>query len=162
VAFENYVYAVWLDEDEGGNGTILFKASNNGGDTFGNAIPIALNANDSEITFPKVAAYDDNVYIAWNLAANNNNQEAEMMTDLLYVKSSDRGNTFSPPIKLNNNNQEKVGEAQITAYKNAGIHEQKNMAIQPYFVRILWPCSLSFCVGLLCSLLKSLFPPVPI
>src|SRR5215207_2833408 len=42
VAFENHVYAVWLDEDEGGNGTILFKASNNGGDTFSNAIPIAL------------------------------------------------------------------------------------------------------------------------
>jgi hypothetical protein len=118
VAFENYVYAVWLDEDEGGNGIILFKASKNGGDTFSNAIPIALNANDSEITFPKVAAYDDNVYIAWNLAANNN-QEAEMMTDLLYVKSSDQGNTFGPPIKLNNNNQEKVGEAQIVAYKNA-------------------------------------------
>ena len=119
VAFENYVYVVWLEEDERGNGIILFKTSNNGGDTFSNAIPIANNANDSEITFPKVAAYDDNIYIAWNLAANNN-QEAEMMTDLLYIKSSDRGNTFSTPIKLNsNNNQEKVGEAQIAAYKNA-------------------------------------------
>jgi hypothetical protein len=118
VAFENYVYAVWLDEDQGGNGTVLFKASNDGGDTFSNTVTIAHNANNNDITFPKVAAYGDNVYIAWNVVDNNNNNQEEIRTDLLYVKSSDQGNTFGPPIKLNNNEQ-KVGEAQLAAYKNA-------------------------------------------
>jgi hypothetical protein len=119
-AFENNVYAVWLDEDEQGNGIILFKASNDGGETFGNPIPIARNVTtDNDFTFPKVAAYGNNVYIVWNVAEGWSTQgEGEIITDLLYVKSSDQGNTFSPPVKLNNNG-EKVGEAQLAAYNNA-------------------------------------------
>jgi hypothetical protein len=119
-AFENNVYAVWLDEDEQGNGIILFKASNDGGETFSNAVAIARNiSNNNDFTLPKVAAYGDNVYVAWNAVAYSSNaQEGEIMTDLLYVKSSDQGNTFSAPIKLNNNG-EKVGEAQLAAYNNA-------------------------------------------
>jgi hypothetical protein len=120
-AFDNNVYAVWLDEDEQGNGIILFRASNDGGETFGNTITIARNVTtNNDFTFPKVAADGDNVYIAWNVAESWSTQEAEgeIITDLLYVKSSDQGNTFSPPVKLNNNG-EKVGEAQLAAYNNA-------------------------------------------
>jgi hypothetical protein len=119
-AFENNVYAVWLDEDEQGNGIILFRASNDGGETFGNPITIARNVTtNNDFTFPKVAAYSNNVYIAWNVADSSSTQlQGEIITDLLYVKSSDQGNTFSPPIKLNNNG-EKVGEAQLAAYNNA-------------------------------------------
>jgi hypothetical protein len=114
--FENNVYVVWVDEDREGNEITLFKASNNGGETFSNPITIARDINNNnDITFPKVAAYSDNVYIVWNVVANN---QEETMTDLLYVKSSDQGNTFGPPIKLNNNEQ-KVGEAQLAAYKNS-------------------------------------------
>jgi len=115
-AFENDLYIVWLDEDEEENGIILFKASNDGGETFSNPITIAHNVNNNgDFTLPKVATHGDSVYIAWNVA--DNTQGEEMITDLLYVKSSDQGNTFSPPIKLNNN-EEKVGEAQLAAYNN--------------------------------------------
>jgi hypothetical protein len=120
-AFENNVYAVWLDEDEQGSGIILFRASNDGGETFGSPITIARDVTtDNDFTFPKVTAYGNNVYIAWNVAAygSNTQLEGEAMTDLLFVKSSDQGNTFSPPVKLNNNG-EKVGEAQLAAYNNA-------------------------------------------
>jgi hypothetical protein len=119
-AFEDNVYAVWLDEDEQGNGIILFTASNDGGESFGNPITIARNVTtNNDFTFPKVAAYGNNVYIAWNVIDSRSTQgEGEIITDLLYVKSSDQGNTFSPPIKLNNNG-EKVGEAQLAAYNNA-------------------------------------------
>src|ERR671915_156575 len=119
-AFENNVYAVWLDEDEQGNGIILFKASNDGGKTFGNPITIARNVTtNNDFTFPKVGANGNNLYIAWNVVDSRSTQgEGEIITDLLYVKSSDQGNTFSPPIKLNNNG-EKVGEAQLAAYNNA-------------------------------------------
>ncbi len=119
-AFENNVYAVWLDEDEQGNGIILFTASNDGGESFGNPITIARNVTtNNDFTFPKVTAYSNNVYIAWNVVDSRSTQgEGEIITDLLYVKSSDQGNTFSPPIKLNNNG-EKVGEAQLAAYNNA-------------------------------------------
>jgi hypothetical protein len=119
-AFDNNVYAVWLDEDEQGNGIILFKASNDGGETFGNPKTIARNVTtNNDFTFPKVAAYGNNVYIAWNVADSWSTQgEGEIITDLLYIKSSDQGNTFSAPVKLNNNG-EKVGEAQLGAYNNA-------------------------------------------
>jgi hypothetical protein len=119
-AFENNVYAVWLDEDEQGNGIILFTASNDGGESFGNPITIARNVTtNNDFTFPKVAAYGNNVYIAWNVIDSRSTQgEGEIITDLLYVKSLNQGNTFSPPIKLNNNG-EKVGEAQLAAYNNA-------------------------------------------
>jgi hypothetical protein len=120
-AFENNVYAVWLDEDEQGNAIILLKASNDGGETFGNPVAIARNVNyNNAITLPKVAAYGDNVYVAWNAVAYSSNTqgEGEIMTDFLFVKSSDQGNTFSAPIKLNNNG-EKVGEAQLAAYNNS-------------------------------------------
>src|ERR671918_69109 len=119
-AFENNVYAVWLDEDEQGNGIILFKGSNDGGESFGNSITIARNVTtNNDFTFPKVAAYGNNAYIAWNVAESWSTQgEGEIMTDLLYVKSSDQGSTFSTPVKLNNNG-EKVGEAQLAAYNNA-------------------------------------------
>jgi hypothetical protein len=118
--FDNNVYAVWLDEDEQGNGIILLKASNDGGETFGNPITIARNVTtNNDFTFPKVASYGNNVYIAWNVANSWSTQgEEEIITDLLYVKSSDQGNTFSAPIKLNNNG-EKVGEAQVAANNNA-------------------------------------------
>src|SRR5918999_4258301 len=119
-AFDNNVYAVWLDDDERGNGIILFRASNDGGETFGSSITIARNVTtNNDFTFPKVAAYGNNVYIAWNVAESWSTQgEGEIITDLLYVKSSDQGNTFSTPVKLNTNG-EKVGEAQLTAYNNA-------------------------------------------
>src|ERR671919_440205 len=122
-AFDNNVYAVWLDEDERGNGIILFKGSNDGGESFGNSITIARNVTtNNDFTFPKVAAYGNNVYIAWNVAeswsTSSTQLQGEIITDLLYVKSSDQGNTFSPSIKLNNNG-EKVGEAQLAAYNNA-------------------------------------------
>jgi hypothetical protein len=118
-AFDNNVYAVWLDEDEQGNGIILFTASNDGGETFSHPITIARNVTtNNDFTFPKVAAYGNNVYIAWNVADSWSTQgEGEIITDLLYVKSSDQGNTFSPRVKLNNNG-EKVGEAQLAAYNN--------------------------------------------
>jgi hypothetical protein len=119
-AFENNVYAAWLDEDEQGNGIILFTASNDGGETFGNPITIARNVTtNNDFTFPKLAAYGDNVSIAWNVVDSRSTQgQGEIITDLLYVKSLNQGNTFSPPIKLNNNG-EKVGEAQLAAYNNA-------------------------------------------
>ena len=119
-AFENNVYAVWLDEDEQENGIILFKASNDGGETFSHPITIARNVTtNNDFTFPKVAAYGNNVYIAWNVADSWSTQgQGEIITDLFYVKSSDQGNTFSPPVKLNNNG-EKVGEAQLAAHNNA-------------------------------------------
>jgi hypothetical protein len=48
---------------------ILLKVTADGGATFGRMVNISSNANQE--TFPKVAAYEDSVYIAWNMAGDN-------------------------------------------------------------------------------------------
>src|SRR3712207_7451604 len=61
--FGDDVYVVWLDRAEDGTANILFRASADGGATFGSTINISSNANEE--SFPKVAAYEGNVHIAW-------------------------------------------------------------------------------------------------
>ncbi len=108
--FGNNVYVVWLDQGVDDNTNILLKASSDGGATFGRTVHISSNANQE--TFPKVAAYGDNVYIAWNMAGHNLDERDN--EGLFFVKSLDRGNTFENTIQLNQENN--FGELQVAAF----------------------------------------------
>ena len=108
--FGNNVYVVWLDQDEGHNTNILLKASSDGGATFGRTVHISSNANEE--TFPKIAAYRGNVYVAWNMAEDNPNERGNV--GLFFVRSLDAGSTFDNVIKLNQENH--FGELQISAF----------------------------------------------
>jgi hypothetical protein len=109
--FGDNVYVVWLDQGEEGDTTnILLKASSDGGATFGSTINISSNANQE--TFPKVAAYEGSVYVAWNIADNNRDERAN--GGLFFVRSLDGGNTFDNIIKLNHENN--FGELQVAAF----------------------------------------------
>jgi hypothetical protein len=68
--FGDNVYVVWLDQGEGEKTNILLKASSDGGATFGRTVNIS-SSNANQETFPKVAAYQGNVYIAWNMTDEN-------------------------------------------------------------------------------------------
>jgi hypothetical protein len=59
-AFENNVYVVWADRAEQQRMSILFSASNDGGAAFNKAINISSQVSAG--SFPKVAAYGDDVY----------------------------------------------------------------------------------------------------
>jgi hypothetical protein len=108
--FGDNVYVVWLDQGENDITNILLKASADGGATFGRAINISSNANQE--TFPKVAAYEGSVYIAWNMAGDNlDDRDNE---GLFFVRSLDRGNTFDNIVKLNQEND--FGELQVAAF----------------------------------------------
>ncbi len=100
------VYVVWLDKDK--NTTkILLRTSTDGGETFGGIVNISSNANGE--TFPKIAAYGSNVYIAWNML---NEELYKRDSDgLFFIKSSDSGQTFDNPVKLNRDRN--FGEPQI-------------------------------------------------
>ena len=98
-----------MDQGEGDNTNILLKASADGGATFGRTVNIGSNANEE--TFPKVAAYEGSVYVAWNMAADNVNERNN--EGLFFVRSIDAGNTFDNIIKLNHENN--FGELQIAA-----------------------------------------------
>ena len=100
------VYVVWLDKDENTT-NILLRTSTDGGETFGGIVNISSNANGE--TFPKIAAYGSNVYIAWNML---NEELYKRDSDgLFFIKSSDSGQTFDNPVKLNRDRN--FGEPQI-------------------------------------------------
>jgi hypothetical protein len=108
--FGDNIYIVWLDQDADNNTNILLKASSDGGATFGRTVHISNNANQE--TFPKVAAYGDNVYIAWNMEGHNLDERDN--EGLFFVRSLDRGNTFENIIRLNQENN--FGELQVAAF----------------------------------------------
>ncbi len=111
--FGDNVYVIWLDQDEGDKAKILLKASDDGGLTFGRTVNISSNANDE--TFPKVAAYKDSVYIAWNMA--DGGLDKSDNEGLFFVSSLDGGSTFDNMTKLNP--EKDSGEAQVAAFNDA-------------------------------------------
>lgn len=109
--FGDTVYVVWLDQsDEDDEANILLKASGDDGETFGRTVNISSNANQE--TFPKIAAFEGSVYIAWNTADNQLDESDN--EGLFFVRSLDGGNTFDNIIKLNHEND--FGELQIAAF----------------------------------------------
>ncbi len=109
--FGDTVYVVWLDQsDEDDETNILLKASGDGGETFGRTVNISSNANQE--TFPKVAAFEGSVYIAWNMADDQLDERDN--EGLFFVRSLDGGNNFDNIIKLNHEND--FGELQIAAF----------------------------------------------
>ncbi|HEX6280855.1 MAG TPA: sialidase family protein [Nitrososphaera sp.] len=111
--FGDTVYVVWLDQgdDEGDETNILLKASGDGGETFGRTVNI-ISSNANQETFPKVAASEDSVYIAWNMA--DDELDERDSEGLFFVRSLDGGKTFDNIIKLNHEND--FGELQIAAF----------------------------------------------
>jgi hypothetical protein len=113
--FGDNVYVIWLDQDEDST-NVLLRASADGGATFGRTVNISSNANDQ--TFPKIAAYGSNVYIAWNMVGE---KVGERDNDgLFFVRSSDGGNTFNNIMKLNLDNN--FGEPQVAAAVNGTVY----------------------------------------
>jgi len=104
-AFANNVYVVWMDQDEQENTNTLFRASNDGGVTFGRTVNISSQANFG--SFPKVAAYGNDVYVTWNVIGDEAND------GLYFAKSSDMGSTFGNVTKLDSDSS---GESQVAAY----------------------------------------------
>lgn len=102
-AFEDSVYVIWVDRDEQENIRVLFRASADGGATFGRAIEIGQAGIGS---YPKVAAYGDDVYVAWNVIGRGEDD------GLYFAKSSDGGRTFGNATRLS----ESAGESQVAAY----------------------------------------------
>lgn len=105
-AIADSVYVVWIDRDQQDKIRILLRASSDGGATFSGTVQITDSASVG--SFPKVAAYGDDVYVIWNAIGNG------MGEGLYFAKSSNRGTTFESPTKLADN----PGESQIAAYNN--------------------------------------------
>ena len=114
-AYGNNVYVIWQGTNISNSETrkILLRSSNDGGASFGNAIELTNNA--VEMSFPKVAAYDDNVYAAWNVEDTNINNLANN-EGIFFTKSMNNGNRFEQAVKLNDKNTS--GELQLSVDKD--------------------------------------------
>jgi hypothetical protein len=112
------------------NGRILFKASMDRGNTFKDTKIITTNSGGIAESYPKIAAYQNNVYIAWNIGmppstiekrridyTNTESNRAGQIQGIFFTRSSDGGDNFSKNVKLNNN-ESHVGESQIAASGN--------------------------------------------
>ena len=130
----NNVYAVWqvtplppqfnTDQDNVQSAGIFLAMSSDKGETFQEAKSLSDNVLKS---YPKVAAYQNKVYVIWNVGIigdntspknnnnnNNNTNDSSTNNGIYLTKSFDGGSTFDEALKLNAN-WNSVGESQIAA-----------------------------------------------
>jgi hypothetical protein len=126
----NNVYAVWqvtplppqfnADQDDIQSAGIFLAMSSDNGETFQEAKSLSDNVLKS---YPKVAAYQNKVYVIWNVGIigdntspenNNNNNDNSTSNGIYLTKSFDGGRTFDDTLKLNAN-WNSVGESQVAA-----------------------------------------------
>ena len=88
------VYVAWEDTSSGANSDILFARSGNNGATFGN-VTTNLSDNTGESTNPKIAAFRNNVYVAWEDTSSGAN------SDIAFTRSPNNGATFGNVINVN-------------------------------------------------------------
>ena len=109
-SFGNNVYVVWLEKIPYGPYRIMLTSSNDGGDTFHK--PILISENAMAQTFPKISAFDRNVYVAWNVEDQPNTKSG-----VYFTSSSDNGVTFGNSSKLNMEDKD-FGETQVASSGN--------------------------------------------
>lgn len=100
------------------NGRILLRASTDGGNSFKE--PQILN-NNSLKSYPKIAAFENDTYVAWNVGIISDNHNGNRIDNLeqgiFLTKSTDSGSSFSDPLKLNRN-VNSIGESQIASFRD--------------------------------------------
>lgn len=92
------IYIVWFTDKgtQNSNGEVIFRASNNGGATFGDKINLS-NSSETDSIDAEIAAEGDTVVVTWWERANSTN------TEPVAKISIDSGATFGPLIKLSTN-----------------------------------------------------------
>ncbi len=87
------MYIVWQD-DTSGDFDIMSAASADNGSTFNE--PINVSNNDGLSLSPRLAVFENNLYIVWQDDTSGN-------FDILLAASTDNGSTFSEPVNVSNN-----------------------------------------------------------
>jgi accessory colonization factor AcfC len=91
---KNDIFVVW-DDDSPGNADIFFTKSTDGGETFSKAVNLSNNTRGS--FDPALAISKNDIFVAWD-------DDSPGNADILFTKSTDRGNSFSiKPINLSKN-----------------------------------------------------------
>jgi hypothetical protein len=94
----NNVYVVWWT-NRSGNWEVMFRASNDGGATFGERINLS-NSPDTQSQTAEILAVGDSVFVTWWEL--NENVHPHTNESVMRV-STDAGQTFGPVINLGTN-----------------------------------------------------------
>jgi hypothetical protein len=97
-ASKNNVYVVWSESTQSStdnNYDIYFKASSDGGKTFGRSINLSDNPSFSE--HPQIAAVENNVYVVWT-------DNTSGHKEVLFRMSTDQGKAFGKVLTISDEN----------------------------------------------------------
>jgi hypothetical protein len=98
VASGDNLYVVWWT-NKSGNWEVMFRASNDAGQTIGDKINLS-NSSESDSQNAEIVASGNNVYVSWwETSTNPANKTSESVLRI----STDNGNTFGPILILGNN-----------------------------------------------------------
>lgn len=95
-------YIVWTDFSFG-ESEVLFKASRDGGKSFGKTINLSNSSGPSDD--PQIAAWAERIYVIWNDRTLGNNE-------VIFASSADHGETFAPAMSLSDSSKNSV-EAKV-------------------------------------------------
>jgi hypothetical protein len=98
-------FVVWMEHLESGGGNVMFNQLNRDGHSV--AAPSRVNSKSGEATAWRgdpptvVVAPDGTIYVGWTARSSS---EARA-TDIFLSRSHDRGRTFEPPVKVNDDSR---------------------------------------------------------
>lgn len=111
-AFDNNVYAVWLEKALSGPYRVMLATSEDSGNSFRE--PVSLSENASAQSYPKISALNGHVYVAWNVEEDLSNASTITNEGVFFISSSDNGLTFENTAKLNREEND-FGKPQVAA-----------------------------------------------
>src|ERR687898_999199 len=112
VSGDNIYVAWWTNNTENGNEEVMFRASTDGGATFGDRINLS-NTTDADSWRVEIAGEGDTVVVSW--------WEANQTSDIPVARiSTDAGETFGPLVMLAANGTIGSGEAEEIAVAGEG------------------------------------------
>jgi len=92
----NTAYMTWTSEVNGIS-KILFAKSSNGGNSFDSRKTLSDDSGSHFAFLSDIAVSGNNVYVVWT--------DVTTTVDIVFIKSTDGGNSFTQPIKLNDGNE---------------------------------------------------------
>jgi len=122
VSGDNIYIAWWTNNTENGNEEVMFRASTDGGETFGDRINLS-NTTNADSWRVEIAGEGDTVVVSW--------WETNQTSDVPVARiSTDAGETFGPMLRLGTNGtisateEEGAGETAAAAEGGAGEGEE--------------------------------------
>jgi hypothetical protein len=92
VSWDNIYIAWWTNNTENGNEEVMFRASTDGGETFGDRINLS-NTTNADSWRVEIAGEGENVIVSW--------WETNQTSDIPVARiSTDAGETFGPMLRL--------------------------------------------------------------